>query len=55
MIRPEQRSFAPVEKDEDLPEDVLHWAQLFQDVASQRERDARRDDRKPARAAERLA
>ena len=52
MIRPEPRSFAPVERDEDLPEDVLHWAQLFEDVATERERQAHP---RPTRAAERLA
>jgi hypothetical protein len=36
MIRPEPRTFAPVEPDEDLPEDVLHWAEVFRDAVAQK-------------------
>jgi hypothetical protein len=43
MIRPEPRSFAPAEPEDDLPEDVLHWAQLFELVASERASGERRD------------
>lgn len=42
MSKPEPRSFAPVDRDEDLPEDVLHWARLFQDVAVEKARDGKR-------------
>ena len=51
MSKPEPRSFAPVERDEDLPEDVLHWAQLFQDVAVEKARDGKRPETAPERRA----
>ena len=47
MRKAEPRSFAPVERDEDLPEDILHWAQLFQDVAVEKAREAKRVEAGP--------